>query len=307
MLIGFAYLGGGMKGVFTLRILSRLEELLGKRIIDAIDLHAGTSTGALIATGLSWGYSLEDIRKMYFEHGAYIFSKKRPKWLHPWRARYRSEPLTEVLKDKIGFPFGACILPTMALSFDDKSATEQVWKSWKHTDIPAWQVALSSAVAPPHFDPHRMRYAGREMYLYDGGIWAVNPAMAIASEMRRLNHEAGRYVISFGTGEAPSESEGKRPAGLLYLGGRIGTWILQANSRSTQYYAHHELNHESAEGRYVHLDTMLPPGIKNGLDVYDHASLRALEELADRFCDQQAQGLRIIAQQIKAINKQEQS
>src|SRR3954452_23235615 len=72
--------GGGIRGVIALEILGRIEELLGKgdpsfRLSDYFDLVAGTSTGAIIATGFSLGMSVDEIRRFYVESGAKMFDR----------------------------------------------------------------------------------------------------------------------------------------------------------------------------------------------------------------------------------------
>ena len=51
--------GGGMRGVITLRVLRRLEKLLGQPLGEYFDYVAGTSTGAIIAGCLAAGMSVE--------------------------------------------------------------------------------------------------------------------------------------------------------------------------------------------------------------------------------------------------------
>ncbi len=51
-----SFLKGGVKGMFSLRILERLLAKFPK-LIDEVDLIAGTSTGGLIALMLANGYS----------------------------------------------------------------------------------------------------------------------------------------------------------------------------------------------------------------------------------------------------------
>jgi patatin-like phospholipase/acyl hydrolase len=72
--------GGGIRGVIALEVLARIEDLLGKgdpdfRLADYFDLIAGTSTGAIIATGLSLNMSVGEIRRFYLESGAEMFDK----------------------------------------------------------------------------------------------------------------------------------------------------------------------------------------------------------------------------------------
>ena len=59
--------GGGSKGVYTLGVLSELEQAFGCRIYEKFDLIYGTSTGAIIAALLGLGMSVEEARKHYFE------------------------------------------------------------------------------------------------------------------------------------------------------------------------------------------------------------------------------------------------
>ena len=62
--------GGGIRGIISIEILSRIEEELrtinGKPklvLADYFDYVAGTSTGAIIATLVALGYSTDAIRE----------------------------------------------------------------------------------------------------------------------------------------------------------------------------------------------------------------------------------------------------
>jgi uncharacterized protein len=57
--------GGGIRGLLSIEILARIEELLREAmgrgdnfvLVDYLDYVAGTSTGAIIATCVSWGHA----------------------------------------------------------------------------------------------------------------------------------------------------------------------------------------------------------------------------------------------------------
>jgi uncharacterized protein len=69
--------GGGAKGFYTLGVLRELEGLVGP-LHQRFDLIFGTSTGAIIASLLALGKSVEDIHVLYKEHVPRIMQKKAP-------------------------------------------------------------------------------------------------------------------------------------------------------------------------------------------------------------------------------------
>jgi hypothetical protein len=101
--------GGGIRGVFTLEVLLKMENLLREKhynnspafvLRDHFDFFAGTSTGAIIAALLCWGKSVGEIRDLYTKRGREIF---RPfPWYHPIKrlffSRFDSRPLADMLK-----------------------------------------------------------------------------------------------------------------------------------------------------------------------------------------------------------------
>ena len=75
--------GGGIMGVITLQLLKRMEDQLrpysdkGNAFVrsDYFDYFAGTSTGAIIATGLAMGKPVDELIRFYDECGATMFKK----------------------------------------------------------------------------------------------------------------------------------------------------------------------------------------------------------------------------------------
>src|SRR5206468_8549742 len=67
--------GGGIRGLITLGVLARMEDLLAEatksgpefRLCDYFDLVGGTSTGAIIAAGLARGMSVAELARLYRE------------------------------------------------------------------------------------------------------------------------------------------------------------------------------------------------------------------------------------------------
>ncbi|MCY7291800.1 MAG: patatin-like phospholipase family protein, partial [Ferruginibacter sp.] len=100
--------GGGIRGVLTLEILFEMEKQLKRelkkddtfRLSDYFDYIGGTSTGAIIAAGLSIGLSVQQLLDFYEEKGEDMFDKafilKRLKYF------YNDGPLKKELQKTFG-------------------------------------------------------------------------------------------------------------------------------------------------------------------------------------------------------------
>ena len=64
--------GGGFRGLYTVRVLRRLEERLEKPLADHFDLITGTSIGGIIALGIAAGIPLKTIEDTFHEKGDLI-------------------------------------------------------------------------------------------------------------------------------------------------------------------------------------------------------------------------------------------
>src|SRR6185503_5341480 len=95
--------GGGIRGLITLGVLQRLEDLLRERndagpefrLCDFFDYVGGTSTGAIIAALLARGYSVREIHAFYTRFATRVF-KRRLNW---WAAKFDARKLDALLAD----------------------------------------------------------------------------------------------------------------------------------------------------------------------------------------------------------------
>lgn len=78
--------GGGIRGIVPAIILNEIEKRTGKRIFELFDLIAGTSTGGILALGLTKRhpnhpdqaqYKAEDLVTLYKNEGKVIFAKRK--------------------------------------------------------------------------------------------------------------------------------------------------------------------------------------------------------------------------------------
>src|SRR5438045_2689651 len=96
--------GGGIRGMMTVEVLGRMEEMLRESsgqgpdfvLADYFDYIAGTSTGAIIAAALSLGMRVDELRKFYIESGPEMFDKA--KVLERFRFKFRDDKLAAKLK-----------------------------------------------------------------------------------------------------------------------------------------------------------------------------------------------------------------
>jgi patatin-like phospholipase/acyl hydrolase len=174
--------GGGIRGLFTAKVLARLVEE-DPYFIHNIDLFAGTSTGGILALGLAAGKSPSDIVDMYLHNVNIIFEDSIWDDLMDLGgavgADYASEGIASVL-DKV---FGDMILgdltkkvliPTFLLNSGGREAE---WKPkffnnylGSDTEERVVDVAMRTSAAPTYF-PTYQGYV-------DGGTVANNPSMA---------------------------------------------------------------------------------------------------------------------------------
>ena len=75
--------GGGLRGIVPLLVLKRVEEMTGKKIHELFDVIVGTSTGGIIACGLTCtkdgvtpSLSIDQLIELYTTKGDTIFPRR---------------------------------------------------------------------------------------------------------------------------------------------------------------------------------------------------------------------------------------
>jgi len=138
--------GGGILGLMSTEILARLEADLRTRLnqpnlvlADYFDFVCGTSTGAVIATCIATGMSMDMLRDFYVGSGEQMFDKASVfKRLH---YSYNDEPLAAKLRVEfnraLGYPDGA---PPATLG-DPNLRTLLMMVMRNHTTDSPWPVS----------------------------------------------------------------------------------------------------------------------------------------------------------------------
>ncbi|MEM9015940.1 MAG: patatin-like phospholipase family protein [Verrucomicrobiota bacterium] len=255
--------GGGIRGVFAIAVLERVESLLreqeGKEdlvLADWFDFIGGTSTGAIIATMLSKGMSVGDILRKYRELGPIVFRKKP--FYQSWRSFYRSEDFADLLqgmfREKDGglMTLGSELLRTRLMVVVRNGSTGSMWPltnvpgakynrrkaegASSNLDIPLWKLVRASAAAPVFFPSEIVNLPTREgrpceFEFIDGGVSAYNnPSIAMFLHATlpeyAMNYPKGAdqlFLCSVGTGVLPLRFKPGELGRINIVGGALRT------------------------------------------------------------------------------------
>ena len=209
--------GGGIRGIIPLACLIELEKVEGRPSREIFDMVAGTSTGAVIAAGLSLGVSARGLMAMYRNLAESAF-QALPFWkvvLNLGNHRYSSDFIEHTL-DEMGAEREINDLPidvfitgknTVTSRTDffvrDNEGNASIWGK-----LPLKDAVLASTAVPTYFPAHTAALDGMTHTWVDGGVGVSgNPCYQAAVEA--IHYSAGAYppgdtrMLSFGTGRTP--------------------------------------------------------------------------------------------------------
>jgi predicted acylesterase/phospholipase RssA len=237
--------GGGILGLMSVEILAKLERDLRLKLdqpnlvlADWFDFVCGTSTGAIIATCIASGMSMDTLRSFYVDSGDQMFSKAR--LLDRLKYSYTDEPLAQKLREELNKALGKQATDPPALLGDEglrcllmmvmrNHSTDSPWpvtnnpaakynqRARKDCNLllPLWQLVRASTAAPTFFPPEVITFApGTEAeyrFLFvDGGVTTYNNPAFLAFQMATtspygINWPTGpdkMLIVSVGTGSA---------------------------------------------------------------------------------------------------------
>jgi len=220
--------GGGLCGLIPAEALilieEQLDEITGSQLplCDRFDLIGGTSTGAILAAGLSLGLKAEQLRDFYLNFGKGIFSKVFLP-IRFWHS-YPSEPLEGHLKEVFGenTTLGSSKLRTQILIVSKNATLGTTWfftnnRQGKYFNtnsaIPLWQIVRASSAAPTFFPPQKIKVLddlgqNHNYEFIDGGVSSYNnPSLQLFLEATDPQYNFGWptgtdkiVLLSLGTG-----------------------------------------------------------------------------------------------------------
>src|SRR5574337_1255590 len=258
--------GGGIRGVLTIEILAAVEDRLGGALrrgpefvlADYFDYIAGTSTGAIVATCLSWGMSVDQVRRFYHDNAREMFEKSSV--FRRFRYRYEDDNLSSKLREVFGetTTLGTDRLRTLLMLVMRNASTDSPWpvsnnpkakynlrvredgcpRDDCNLDLSLWQLIRASTAAPVYFPPEVVRVGSKEFVFVDGGITTYNnPAFQLflmaTVEPYNLGWPAGedrKLLVSIVTGTTPDANADLQPSemNLLYNASSIPSALMTA-------------------------------------------------------------------------------
>ena len=270
--------GGGIRGIITLEVLARIESELQSKLgrddrfvlADYFDYVAGTSTGAIIATCLSLGMRVDEIRDFYIRSGPAMFDKTNllRRYLHnKFHDQQLARMLQEVIAQKTGEPLatlGSEGIKTYLMLVLRNATTDSPWtisnnpvakyndrgRPVSNLDLPLWQLVRASTAAPTYFPPEVITISDstlkdHEFVFVDGGVTMYNnPAfqlflMATVKPYKLLwpTGQDRMLLVSIGTGSAARANENLTPEqmNIIYNASSLPSALMFAASNEQDF------------------------------------------------------------------------
>jgi len=309
--------GGGIRGILPAMLLAWLERRTGQPVSQLFDIVAGTSTGGILALGLTRPngdgkpeFSAEQMAALYEREGSRIFA--RTLW-HRLRSlgalgdqKYPSAGVDDVLREYFGESRLSDALTSIIVpSYEIERRVPFFFKSHSARaasthDFPMWQVARATSAAPTYFEPARLDAARQGDYwaLIDGGVFANNPAACALVEARTQFPDADNYLVcSLGTGGLTQSIayDDARRWGLARWVKPVLDIVLDGVSETV----HYQLTQTLPADHYYRFQTSLQRGSEQ-MDETGSAHIRGLRLLGEKMVRDNARALDSLAGKLAA-------
>lgn len=253
--------GGGIRGVMPLLILDKLNKLivknkLGTSVNDAIDMVAGTSTGAIISAALlvkdengERTFTPKHLLELYASRGPQIFKKERPITSNEY-------PLKLILDNSFGHLHITDLQKSFVfVSYDEEGKRPFIFtnRMQEYRNVPLSKILLACSAVPEYFPPVSLG----SLKLSDGIKTAKNPSLIAYNYAQKYFEKELILMISLGTGELASNLQDEVEI--------AADKILETVNEMTISRAdliHHRIQPKILKGAYD-MDDTSPENIKN--------------------------------------------
>ena len=304
--------GGGIRGIIPAIVLAELEHRTGRAVADLFDLVAGTSTGGILACGLTRPdgqgrpvFTAADLIGLYESEGPEIFHRSLLKRVTSVEGlldeRYDDAGLNAALRRYLdGARLSETLTDVFITAYEIERRQAFFFRSRRARTDPAQDFTLvdaarATAAAPTYFEPARVTdVRGTQAWaLIDGGVFATNPSMCAYAELAAAGRAAEiELVVSLGTGSHTRalHFDDVRGWGQLEWARPILDVVFDGVADTVDF----ELRQLLSGGRYVRLQSRLEEA-SDELDDASDANLEALRREGERLVEARTADLDRIA------------
>src|SRR3954468_14941031 len=277
------------------------------------DLIAGTSTGGILACGLTRpgenggpAFTAADLIGLYESEGPEIFHRSLVKRIESVEGyvdeRYEDRGLNAALNRYLdGTRLSQAVCDLFITAYEIERRQAFFFRSSRARSDPSYDftfvdVARATSAAPTYFEPARVGdAAGAASYaLIDGGVFALNPAMCAYAELSATGRrDEIDLVVSLGTGShtRPLPVEGVRGWGQREWARPLVDVVFDGLAQTVDF----ELGQLLGPERYVRLETRLAEASDDLDDASDH-NLEALRREGARLVEERGADIdRVVA------------
>jgi len=200
--------GGGVRAIIAISFLNALNEFLKKKnkktVYDTFDMYAGTSSGAMVISSISYHnydisficdtiFSKDNVNKIFTKYTCFPYSLYnfiRPKYIGAGKEcvihKYSEDFIIEG-SDK------DCLIT----GYDINHSKPVFFKSYENNGyekVPLSTAINISSAAPSYFPA--IKY--NNVYYMDGGVFAMNPADCLYADALKLYPNETFKILSIG-------------------------------------------------------------------------------------------------------------
>jgi patatin-like phospholipase/acyl hydrolase len=314
--------GGGIRGLIPAMVLAEIERRTSRPTSEVFDLVAGTSTGGILALGLTKPgqggepqYSAKRLIELYETEGEKIFD--RPTWhrIHSVgglaEEKCPSKGIEDVTREYFGDRRVAEALTEILVAAYEIEGRAPWFFKRRHARDPnkkghnflMREVARATSAAPTYFEPLQLAVGneGNRAFV-DGGVYANNPAMCAYVEARKIHPEENDFlVVSLGTGELTRSLpyDEVKGWGLALWAQPILNVVFDGVADTVDYQLRELLPTEGEARRYYRFQTLLDIG-KDDMDDASRTNIAALKVKAREIIDKNDDALNALCAQLVA-------
>ena len=223
--------GGGVRGIYAAAYLDELEQgfvmrrtAQGLDIGKATDLIVGTSTGAIIGSGLATGHTPAELVQLYRQHASEIFPKRLPSRLgwdlfqqlitRQWHLERGDQALRRALSALFQKTTLRELWEKRGIALAIPAVSMSTYRGWvfktphsstsdhRDDDTTIVDACLASSAAPLFRSLASVEHANTNTcdVFADGGLWANNPVLVALVEALSMSGDNDEEITIYSLG-----------------------------------------------------------------------------------------------------------